>query len=298
MSATLLLVDDDEFIRSLTRDVLEESGYKVEVAGDGIAAWEALNRSPAHFDLVLLDKQMPQMDGIALLRRIKADARFNHLPVVMLTGANCQKDIAEGLAAGAYYYLTKPSPEEVLKLVISNALDEWRQKRELRAQLGQQKCNLDLLQRAEFRYRTLTEARNLALLLADASRNPERTLNGYSELLINAVEHGNLGITYAEKSALMSQGCWGEEVETRLRHPDYAGRTVEVVLENTLEHVRVTITDQGEGFDWQAYVEFQPERAFDLHGRGIAMSRAISFDSLEYLGRGNSVVTSVRIPRH
>ena len=63
-----------------------------------------------------------------------------------------------------------------------------------------------------------------------------------------------------------------------------------------LDANRVTITDQGNGFDWQTYMEFNPERVFDLHGRGIAMSKAISFDSLEYLGKGNCVVTTVVWP--
>jgi hypothetical protein len=57
----------------------------------------------------------------------------------------------------------------------------------------------------------------------------------------------------------------------------------------------VTIIDQGDGFNWQPYLEFSPERAFDLHGRGVAMSKAASFDSLEYQGNGNTVVTRVKL---
>ena len=292
MSATLLLVDDDEFVRSLTQEVLQQCGYGVETAEDGLAAWEKMDKTPTRFDLLLLDKHMPRLDGIALLKRIKADARFRELPVIMLTGDNRQQDILEGLAEGAYYYLTKPSTEEVLKLVIKNALDEWRQKRDLRALLGQQRNNLNLIYHAEFRYQSLPEARDLALLLADASQDPARTLNGYSELLINAVEHGNLGISYVKKSALLREGRWAEEVEARLQHPDYADRLVIVTLEKMLDANRVTITDQGNGFDWQTYMEFNPERVFDLHGRGIAMSKTVSFDSLEYLGKGNCVVTT------
>ena len=296
MSSTLLLVDDDDFVRTVTQEILEQCGYVVETVEDGLAAWEKLDKTPSRFDLVLLDKQMPRMDGISLLKLIKAEARFKELPVIMLTGDNRQQDIIEGLAEGAYYYLTKPSTEEVLKLVIKNALYETRQKQELRALLGQQKNNLNLLHRAEFRYRSLSEARDLALLLAEASLDPARTLNGYSDLLINAVEHGNLGISYAEKSALLKEMRWVDEVETRLQHPDFADRLVNVTLEKTASANNVTITDQGNGFDWQSYVEFSPERVFDLHGRGIAMSKAISFDQLEYQGKGNSVVATVLRP--
>lgn len=293
MTAKLLIVDDDEIIRLVTQADLQQCGYTVETAEDGLVAWEKINRDPSRFDLMLLDKQMPHLDGISLLKRIKSDDRFKELPVIMLTSDSRPEDIAEGLAEGAFYYLIKPSAENVLRLVIKNALDEFRQKRELRALVGKQASNLNLLRRAEFCYRTLPEARDLALLLADASMAPERTINGYSELLINAVEHGNLGISYAEKGQLLREDRWGSEVEARLQNPQYSDRLVNVTLEKTAAASIVTITDRGDGFDWQAYLEFSPERVFDLHGRGIAMSKAASFDGLEYLSNGSSVVTTV-----
>jgi len=296
MTARLLIVDDDEIIRLLAQDDLEQCGYAVETAEDGLVAWQKIDRDPLRFDLILLDKLMPRLDGIALLKRIKADGRFKDLPVIMMTCDSLPEDIAEGLAEGAFYYLTKPSAENVLRLVIKNALEEFRQKRELGALIGQQANNLNLLHRADFCYRALPEARDLALLLADASMAPERTVNGYSELLINAVEHGNLEISYAEKGRLLREDIWAKEIEHRLQDSRYAGRTVKVTLEKTADASIVTITDQGHGFDWQAYLEFSPERVFDLHGRGIAMSKAISFDHLEYLGSGNSVVATVHLP--
>ncbi len=289
----LLIVDDDEFFRTMTQELLEQFGYAVETAEDGMAAWEKMDRDPSRFDLMLLDKQMPRLDGIALLKRIKSDGRFKELPVVMLTGDTRQEDVREGLAEGAFYYLTKPSAENVLRLVIKNALDEFSIKRELRALVGRQANNLNLLHRAEFHYRTLPEARDMALLLADASVVPDRTINGYSELLINAVEHGNLGISYTEKSQLLREDRWQNEVEARLQHPQYSDRFVNVILDKTAAASIVTITDQGSGFNWQAYVEFSPERAFDLHGRGIAMSKAACFDKLEYVGNGSTVVATV-----
>jgi len=296
MVANLLLVDDEHLFCTLTQRILERCGYSVEVAADGLAAWKMVDSSPSRFDLILLDKQMPVLDGLGLLKRIKADHRFDDLPVVMLTGDNRQEDVLQGLAAGAIYYLTKPVSKELLELVINNVLSEFRQKRELRELIGQRTNYQNLLQRAEFGYRTLSEAKDLALLLADCSMSPERTLNGYLELLINAVEHGNLGISYAEKSLLMKEGCWVEAVESRQRQPEYQNRMVQVILEKTASASVVTITDEGTGFDWQSYLEFSPERAFDLHGRGIAMSKAMCFDNLEYMGSGNVVVATVALP--
>ena len=296
MTTRLLVVDDDAFVCVLMQEILGQCGYEVDTAADGQAAWEVLDADPARYDLVLLDKQMPRLDGISLLRRIRAEGRFADLPVIMLTADTSPEDVSQGLAEGAHYYLTKPPTEEVLTVVIKSALAESRQKRELRAQVGRHAGTLALLCRAEFTYRSLAEARDLALLLADASMDPARTVVGYSELLINAVEHGNLGISYGDKGQLLRDGRWTEEVEARLRQPEQADRHVKVILEKLPGACRVTIIDQGAGFNWQSYLEFSPERVFDIHGRGIAMSKAVSFDTLEYRGNGNTVVTTVELP--
>lgn len=64
--------------------------------------------------------------------------------------------------------------------------------------------------------------------------------------------------------------------------------------ERLADRVSFTITDQGEGFDWRRFLNFDPERAFDPNGRGIAMARMMSFAEVEYQGKGNVVVATVR----
>jgi len=297
MATKLLLVDDEEFMRQVTGESLVQLGYAVDTATDGQEAWEKLQGTGAGYELVVLDKHMPRMDGIALLKCMKADANLKELPVVMLTAAALPEEISEGLANGAYYYLTKPAAQQLLKNIISNALADSQNRRELQGLLSQHKNSLCLVRRAEFSYQTLEQARDLALLLADASMDPLRTVNGYSELLINAVEHGNLGISYQEKSQLLREGRWAEEVELRLKSSKYETLEVKVLLEKSPSICVVTITDQGQGFEWQKYTDFDPNRAFDLHGRGIAMSKVMSFDNLEYQGKGNSVVAMVKTPQ-
>ncbi len=293
MSETVLLVDDNAMFLSLTSRMLEKCGYIVETATDGLAAWELIDAAPGRFDLVLSDRDMPRMDGLMLLKRIRADQRLQGLPVVMLTAADQPEDVALGLAVGAYYYLVKPTSQALLNAVLHSVLQESRAKRQLQEQAGKHLIQLQLMHRAEFRFRTLAEARDMALLLAEASGDSSRTVSGFMELLINAVEHGNLGISYAEKSSLLNEGNWKEEVEARLQQPQYASRYVEVVLEQSDTACTVTISDQGAGFDWKSYLNFDPARAFDLHGRGIALSKATSFDNLEYRGNGNTVVVTV-----
>lgn len=288
--ANILIVDDDEFLLSLTGDVLAGFDFTVDTAKDGLVAWEKVDENPALYDLILLDRNMPRLDGMGLLQRMRSDSRLAKLPVIMLTAEDAQQDFLEGLATGASYYLSKPVSEDVLNLVIKTALEESRADRELYALVDKKANHTD---QQNFSCRTLSEARMLALQLATASGDPVRTLRGYSELLVNAVEHGNLGITYAEKNHLLREDCWCEEIDARLSRAPYAARRVQVALAKTDSAFVVTITDQGAGFNWQSYLEFSDERIFDLNGRGIALSKATSFDRLEYLGCGNCVVASV-----
>lgn len=292
MAERILIVDDDDFICELNRELLATSGYQIETAEDGLAAWSLVETQPDLFDLIILDKNMPGLDGLSLLKKIKANAVAKDVPVIFLTGDNQQQEIIEGLAAGAYYYLTKPSEEAVLKQVVRNALDERNHMRNMQSLIGQHTLGLQSLKRAEFTLRTIEEAKSLALILADATADPQRTVNGYSELLINAIEHGNLGITYQEKSQFLMDNSLQDEIAHRLTISPYAEREVTVLLANHGEVTTVIITDQGDGFDWRTYLEFDPERAFDLHGRGIAMSNSISFDDVRYAGSGNTVITT------
>ncbi len=120
---------------------------------------------------------------------------------------------------------------------------------------------------------------------------------GLNELLINAVEHGNLGITYNEKTKLVLGGTWMQEVERRLEAPEYKDKNARLSFKAAKDAIAVIIKDEGGGFDWSRYVELSPDRATDPHGRGIAASRLMSFDSIEYLGTGNEVVCKVFLER-
>lgn len=294
-NATVLVVDDEEFNLEIIGEYLEDFSYRLVTAGDGAEAWALLEAEPERFDAILLDRMMPNMDGMEVLTRIKAHPLLQSVPVIMQTAAAAKQDVVEGLQAGAYYYLTKPFDEQVLQSIVKTALDDHRRYRSLREQIRSGSQVLGLMGTAHFRLQTINEARNLAGFLANACPSPEKVVTGLSELLLNAVEHGNLGITYEQKSALNREGRWLEEIEHRLSLPENRQKYVEVNFNNDGRLVRIHIADQGEGFDWDNYMEIDPQRAYDSHGRGIAMARMLSFDNMEYLGSGNQVEVSIAI---
>ena len=83
------------------------------------------------------------------------------------------------------------------------------------------------------------------------------------------------------------------EIERRLELPENSNKFVEVTFIRRDQAIDITVTDQGAGFNWQSFLTLDENRAFDSHGRGIAMARLLSFDNLEYRGCGNQVVCTI-----
>jgi chemotaxis protein histidine kinase CheA/CheY-like chemotaxis protein len=101
----VLVVDDSLTSRELERSILEAAGYAVETAVDGVQALERLGQQT--FDAVICDVEMPRLDGFALTQAIRADARLQHLPVILVTSLERPEERQRGLEAGAQVYITK-----------------------------------------------------------------------------------------------------------------------------------------------------------------------------------------------
>jgi len=286
----ILIVDNEPFNIETIVDLLEnEDRYKLSTAADGKIALDMLEADPHSFDIIILDRMMPIMDGMEVLLKIKEHDILRHCPVIFQTAKTNQADITESLEAGAHYYLTKPFDEVVLLSVIKTAVEERMFYREVMSDLDKGKQVVSLIRHANFEFSTIDHARNLAALLSNAFPEPSVVVMGLTELMVNAVEHGNLGITYDEKSALNEKGTWNEEVSRRLALADHADKTVKVDFVANNSHIEITIIDQGEGFDWQTYMDFDPSRIMDNHGRGIAVANKLSFSEVIYSGSGNTV---------
>ncbi len=103
----ILVADDSITVREKERSLLENKGYHVETAVDGMDAWRLLNI--ADYDMILSDIDMPRMNGIDLVRRVRQDPRFKSVPVVIVSYKDTEEDRLKGLEAGANYYLRKRS---------------------------------------------------------------------------------------------------------------------------------------------------------------------------------------------
>ncbi len=292
----ILIVDDVSYNREIITTCLEDYNYHLSTAQDGASAWAMLASNPMDFDVILLDREMPNMDGMEVLGRIKKHPVLQHCPVILQTARSATQDIVDGMQAGAYYYLTKPLLPEMLRAIVDTAVHDRVRYVELQEQIKTTNKNFGLLKSASFRFQNLVEVRGLSTFLAPAFDEPASVVLGLSELMINAVEHGNLEISYDEKTQLNSKGIWEKEVNRRLKLNKNMHKYAEIKIQRNRQGIQVIIDDQGKGFDWEPFMEMMPQRAMDNHGRGIALSKITSFPWLEYKGNGNRVCAFSYVP--
>jgi len=286
----ILVVDDSRVTRQILGQVLQEAGYSVLFGCDGVESLAILEKYGPTIALVLLDRVMPNLDGLEVLIRMKQHEEWKNIPVIFQTAATSVEEIQTGIAAGAFYYLTKPFREEAVLGIVKATLDDAQQHRTWRGELQGAIQTVQCMTMATFEVRTLREVADLAGYLAKACPHPEQVIGGLGDLLVNAVEHGNLGITFDEKTQLQLEARWEQEIHDRLGREPYASRFATVEFEQTTDWIQITIRDQGAGFDWEPFLEFTPSRVFSTHGRGITMAKSLCFDELEYMGIGNVVV--------
>ncbi|MDP2824832.1 MAG: response regulator [Sulfuritalea sp.] len=116
MSKTILAVDDSASIRQMVAFTLKSSGYEVVEAVDGMDGLEKA-RSKS-FNLILTDQNMPRMDGLTLIKNLRALAQYRTVPILMLTTESSDAMKAQGKAAGATGWLVKPfDPQKLIEVV-------------------------------------------------------------------------------------------------------------------------------------------------------------------------------------
>lgn len=121
----ILTVDDSAVIRKVIRAALSTLGYELLEAQDGMEALEVLAGRYEDIDLVLLDWNMPEKSGYEVLTEMKRDARFAHIPVMMVTTEGEKASIVTAVRAGAMNYLTKPfKVEDLIEKVLECVDDE------------------------------------------------------------------------------------------------------------------------------------------------------------------------------
>ncbi len=287
-----LITSDHQLPVALAPLVMDASpGHEVQ-AVEPVRALEYLGvETPA---LYLLDFDDPGFDALALLAQIMADPWLHHGGILALCDEPETIERLEQLHQANVVATVGRGELETLPRLL-RIVDRNRRllfQRRIGADLiggvsGQVKLANDPLEAKCFESLVCNYLHNANRI--DASTKAALHLS-IDEMLINAIEHGNCGIGFEEKSAWLESGHGiAELIAERCRDPAIARRRVTFEYEISPQRSRFRIADEGEGFDWRAIRDpAAEENLLTMHGRGILMARGFT-DSLTYNEKGNEV---------
>jgi serine phosphatase RsbU (regulator of sigma subunit) len=231
------------------------------------------------------------------LLTIRDEPSLSRVPVLTVLSQGREEQIAACVRSGAFYCFLEPVDRALLGAMLRAASAVVSPKAEPDPALAVFVQSMPHVKEIVLSVRSLADAQLVSAFVSELCPQPARQALGVSELLLNAIEHGSLEISGQEKSALVRAGKFHSAVAQRSLDPRFAEREVTVWLRRSADHVEIVCEDQGPGFDWKAQENAAPSDPDAPCGRGIALSRTLAFDSLEFLGRGNVAVARARLDR-
>lgn len=282
---SVLFVDDNAQLRKETSNLLSKFFFIVQCASSGEEGLQKYRTTP--FDVVITDLRMDGMNGLEFCRQIRMIRPSQS--IMVLSGYPESDQLMQLIELGVDRFVEKPLIPADFLPILAAVCRETIQNKNLLHQMWRERASLELVQTATFVFQSLQEARDLACTLATLCPEPERTLQGLMELFVNSVEHGNLGITYEEKSSLKKVDYWEREIEKRMKLPKNKHKVVQVDFKRVGNALNFLVEDMGEGFNFENYMQISKYRLFDNHGRGIALCNLVYFDELNYSPPGNRV---------
>ncbi|HTZ53407.1 MAG TPA: response regulator [Spirochaetia bacterium] len=279
-------MDDQEALRTLLARLLEREGFDPLQAEDGTKAVELYKaESPL---VVVSDIMMPKMDGLTLLTEIRRIDR--NATVILMTGQGNEDVLLKALRGGATNFFKKPFAvreliEEIRK-VVEFRLEAARSS--LFSPLLVEETKTFVMPRADSPFFPIINQITLQLPCILPSEDILNLKIGIEEVITNAIEHGNLGISFDEKSKAIQEGRLPDLIALKGRESDAAGRSVRITSRLSPERFEITVHDDGRGFDWRNLPAVEPENLLAFNGRGLFLTK-IYFDEVSFNDSGNEV---------
>lgn len=239
---------------------------------------------PDFYDLIIITTQVKDSEKIKFIHSVQSCSDLKYLTIIVEVNDLGTEELDEYIKAGARYCFNMNDPKFAL-LIIGRSLIEANQFKTIPHDINLMK-NID---KAIFTFKTLDEAKAIGNFIANACPNPKLAIMGIIELLVNAVEHGNLAISYDEKSKIFQRNIWEDYINKKLSLPENSNKHVTIEYKKTDKEISLRIEDQGNGFDWKKFKCLNRDRILDNHGRGIFLASSLAFNALEYEGKGNIV---------
>lgn len=290
---TVLLVDDSATDRRMIGGLLERNKVAVRYAENGKGALKQLQRTPP--DLVLTDMQMPEMNGLELVKAIRKD--YAEIPVILMTAHGSEQLAADALRSGAASYVPKSQAASLLVDAVMHVADMTRGDANYRRLI-------DHTTSTDFHFELQNDLALIDPLIALIQQmisgigvvDPAGCLQvgvAVEQAVENAILHGNLELTSEEIANDCPEEGEPSLIDTRAMQAPYCDRKVKVRAFVSRDEVRVHVCDEGQGFDVKTKLNVSLSDD-DTVGRGLVLMWAL-MDKVTYSRKGNEV-SLVKLP--
>lgn len=280
----ILIVDDNIDLLDYLKDFFMIYNYDVILAETGAEGIDKFREFMP--DIVISDMRLPDKNGNIVVKEIKEIDR--DVPIIIITGYSDHQLILSAMKNGAVDLLKKPFKPNDLKYLINKIETLFRKiKVKLSASFVQWEKRHIIIKNDIHIIRSVVDFifSNIDYISEDVSFMKI----GLQEVLINAIEHGNLDITNKEKQELLDRGDYNRILKERMQLPEYRDKFVDIKIFSTPEYLKITIQDMGKGFDPSSIPDPEnPENFLKESGKGILMA-IHAFDNVEYNSVGNCV---------
>lgn len=281
---TILIIDDNNDLLEYLKDFFMIYDYEVILAETGNEGIEKFREYLP--DIVISDMRLPDKNGNIVVKEIKAINK--DVPIIIITGFSDKQLILSAMRNGALDLLKKPFKPKDLKYLI-NKIDTLFRK--IKVKLSSSFVEWEKRQfRISNDIYAISSVVNFIFSNIDyISEEVSFMKNGLQELLINAVEHGNLNISYDEKQELLEKGDYNRHLKEKAALPTYRDKYVTIKVFSTADYLKIIIEDMGNGFDLSSIPDPEnPENFLKESGKGILMALH-AYDKVEYNEIGNCV---------
>jgi anti-sigma regulatory factor (Ser/Thr protein kinase)/DNA-binding NarL/FixJ family response regulator len=288
LSRVVIVGDDAEDLAQST-ERLTELGYRsrdIDLPGSQSEAEPPPRDVDCDIEVVGAALNLGEIEDYLNARRSQRTG--TRATIIVQTRHLTAADRRKLIKSGAHYLLAMPVSDAILHRIVRTALADAATADSIQDFISSHKSAIGRMVTGVFEIQTLDEAQKLSTMLATHYPVPDLVVTGIWELLSNAVEHGNLEIDFDQKMDLLERGIFQDEITRRLGTPKYAGRVARVEFERAADCIRLRVTDQGQGFDYEKFL------AADIpmnrpNGRGIFIAGKLCFEQLKYSGKGNIV---------
>jgi hypothetical protein len=290
----MIMVNETGGPRGKIDEQLRGLGFELSYLREEIAALDEMEAVAGSCRAVILDwrSDLPKDSEFAEMLAVKSAEAG--LPVLTLAAAGRAGDIEIASRAGLSTIISMPCRLADLK----EALDGLIERTQIDGQAQDFELNdaAALLESCKFRFRTPADVEKLVPIIAKMFPEPERSAAGLAELMMNAIEHGNLEIGHERKADWVARGIYRAELMKRLHTPPFSHRRAELIVNRREDGIMIVIMDEGCGFCWQDVVhsETQGHGAAAVHcGEGLARVSRESFDDVRFNQVGNQVTAFI-----